>query len=85
MYGNCSCKPNVIGSKCDTCKADYYDVSQSCLGMANTLSAIPVISNLDLLLPWRQPLWVGWVGSVFCVLWGKLFSLCLDQPISTAK
>ena len=35
MYGNCSCRTNVIGQKCDMCSANFFDVTRSCLGMIN--------------------------------------------------
>ena len=40
MYGNCSCKPNVIGSKCDMCSAGFFDVRQGCLGMPDFVLVI---------------------------------------------
>ncbi|XP_066021765.1 laminin subunit beta-3-like [Pocillopora verrucosa] len=30
-YGNCSCKPKLIGKKCDVCSPGFFDAKQGCL------------------------------------------------------
>lgn len=71
MYGNCSCRTNVIGQKCDMCSANFFDVTRSCLGMINIkYEAMLLLSvNHSFLgtLPARRGRGGGW-GFLFYVI-----------------
>ncbi|RMX49211.1 hypothetical protein pdam_00005840 [Pocillopora damicornis] len=40
IHGNCSCKPNVIGKKCNICTAGLFDVQKGCLACACFLPGV---------------------------------------------
>lgn len=35
--GNCVCKENVDGRRCDRCMENKQNIAQGCVGMSNTL------------------------------------------------
>lgn len=52
IHGNCSCKPNVIGKKCDICTAGLFDVQKGCLGKTSILITNSTDSNSDKSVTW---------------------------------
>ena len=66
MYGNCSCKPNIIGQKCDMCAANFFDVTRSCSGMIDIkYKAILLLSVNNFYLGALQAGGGGGWGSCF--------------------